>query len=340
MRRKLRAILAVWVVVAALASTGVGLEVDVLELDFQVAPGQTQAFSFVVRNETDIPETFLLYPGDWDRNELGENRFYPPGTLSRSLSDWISVAPASFTLGAGEARQVSGTLSVPQDAAPGTHWGIVFIHGEPRAVEREGTMVTVTKRIGVKIYATVGSVEREGEVRGVHFGGLNPLWFVTEFANPGIVNLEQVHVEAQVYDAYGELLAHITPPAVPCLPGGVRWLVARSDLRPEPGTYFVVVRVDFGAEEIIAAEAYLRVRPLALVPIVGDAPPRDLNGDGLYEDIDGNGVFDERDVELFAEYWMRPAVQGNWRAFDFNNSGRVDERDVEALAELLERYLP
>ncbi|QAA76597.1 MAG: hypothetical protein BIP78_0831 [Candidatus Bipolaricaulis sibiricus] len=324
-----------WIAIALLATTGLGLEVDLLEVDLDVAPGQTYAFSFIARNETAVAETFSVYVGDWDRDEMGGNRFYPPGTLPRSLSAWLSVSPASFVLGPGESREVRGTLRVPVDAPAGTYWGIVFVHGEPRPVDHGGTTVMVARRIGVKVYATVGQAPLQGEIRGLRFGGLNPLWLVVEFANPGLVNLRAVRSEVRIFDAQGEQMAQFELDPFPCLPGGIRQVVVETEVRPAPGMYLVVARVDPGGEEIIAGQAYLRVRPLSLAPLAGGSLPRDLDGDGLYEDINGDGVFDERDVELFRAVWASPEVQANVRAFDFDNSGRVDERDVDALAALL-----
>ncbi|MBC7169404.1 hypothetical protein H5T54_00510 [Candidatus Bipolaricaulota bacterium] len=329
-----------WISTLLLGLTGLALEVDLLEVDLNVAPGQVYTFSFLARNETAVAETFSVYVGDWDRDEAGGNRFYPPGTLPRSLAAWLSVAPGSFSLGPGETREVRGTLHVPADAPVGTHWGIVFVHGEPRPVDHGGTTVMVARRIGIKVYATVGTAPAQGQVRRLEFGGLNPLWVVMEFANPGVVNLRQVRSEVQIYDSQGGQVVQIEPDPFPCLPGGVRRLVVETELRPAPGMYLVVARVDPGGEEIIAAQAYLRVRPLSLAPVAGDAVSRDLDGDGLYEDLDGDEVFAERDVELFRAAWMSPQVQTNVRAFDFNNDGRVDERDVEALTELLASRAP
>lgn len=330
--RKFLLVLALGPALAAAA-----LEVNLLELDLAVVPGQVYPVSFIVRNETAVAEMFSVYLGDWDRDATGENRFYPPGTLPRSLASWLTVAPTSFSLGPGEVREITGTLRVPVGAEVGTHWAIVFVQGEPQPMEYQGTTVMVAKRIGIKIYATVGSPLTAGEVRDLSFRGLNPLWLVVEFANVGLVNLRAVRVGVEIYDATGDVVARAEPDPVPCLPGGVRRVVVATEVRPCPGTYLVVARVDPGGEEVLAAQAYLRVRPLYLVPIGGASVPRDLDGDGLYEDIDGNGVFDEQDVQLFARSWMTPAVQGNWWAFDFDNSGHVDEADVDALAVLLAR---
>ncbi|MCX7750819.1 MAG: hypothetical protein N2320_04690 [Candidatus Bipolaricaulota bacterium] len=324
-------------ILVCLASWGaVALEVNLLEVNLAAVPGVRYEFSFVVRNELEVPERFALYVGDWDRDEWGENRFYPPGTLPWSLASWVAVGPASFVLGPGEAREIRGTVSVPAGVSSGTYWGIVFIHGEPRPVEQGGTTVMVAKRIGIKVYATVGTPRPQGTVRKLEVRGLNPLWVALEFVNSGLANLREVRADVRVYDAAGRELVRVEPSAVPCLPGGARWIVAETGLRPTPGTYVVVARVDLGGEEVLGAQVTLRVRPLSLVPLVaGAGAPRDLDGDGLYEDVDGSGAFDEGDVRLFAEAWGTPGVQGNARAFDFDNSGRVDSADVEALRRLL-----
>lgn len=333
-------IILIGVLVVAAGLPCAGLEVNLLEVDLSVDPGQLHTFTFIVRNETEVSEMFTVYVGDWDRDELGGNRFYPPGSTARSLAPWLAMAPAAFALGPGETREIKGALAVPASIGAGTYWGIVFIHGEPRPVDHGGTTVLVAKRIGVKVYASVGAARPEGEVRRLEFRGLNPFWLVAQFRNAGLTNLRDVRVEVQVYDSKGDLLTRVEPDPVPCLPGGERWVQVDTGLRLKPGTYLVVARVDPGGDEIIAAQASLRVREFTLFPVAGDQVSRDLDGDGLYEDIDGNGVLDEDDVDLFRAQWASAPIQGNARAFDFDNSGRVDERDVEALADLLKSRSP
>ncbi len=327
-----------WISALLLGLSGLGLEVDLLEVDLDVAPGQVHTFSFIARNETAVPETFSVYVGDWDRDETGENRFYPPGTLPRSLSAWLSVAPASFTLGPGETREIRGTLHVPAGAATGTHWGIVFVHGEPRPVEHQGTTVMVARRIGVKIYATVGTGERTAEVLSLEPRGLNPLWLRLKFVNTATVNLREVKVEVEVYDQFGDLVAKAGVDPFPCLPGAARWVVVPTDFRPGPGAYHILAKVDIDGDTLLAGQVSLRVRPLELAPVAdGKGVPRDLNGDGFYEDVNGDGVFDEADVTTFLAVFGHPIIQGNWRAFDFNNDGVVDWGDVFELQRMLDR---
>ena len=318
--------------VCALAPLAVALEVDVLEIEVSAAPGQVRPLTFLVRNETAVAEWFTLYVADWDRDEHGNNRFYPPGTLPRSLAPWLEVSPTSFRLEPGESRQVAGVVRVPAaGVSTGTYWGMVFVQGEPRPVMYQGSVVMVTKRIGIKVYLHVGGVRSAGAIRAVEPRGLNPLWIAVRFENTGAFNLKDMRAQAQVYDSTGKLVAEAVPVTFPCLPGGERWVRLDTELRVGTGTYLVVVKVELPGGSLLATQASLRVRALALAPLSGGESPRDLDGDGLYEDVNGDGSFDDNDVDLFQAQYMGAQVQANWRAFDFNNDGQVDERDVQIL---------
>lgn len=315
---------------------GAAFEVNLLELEFQARPGVTLSFSFIVHNELAQAEQITVYLGDWDRDEYGENRFYAPGTLSRSSALWTQVAPTSFLLAPGEVREVQGTIGVPQDVEPGTYWAIVFVKGEPRLVLYQGVMVTVTRRIGIKLYVTVEPATVRGELRGVEIRGMNPLWAWVKFANTGTKNIREVKTTLRVIDIQGKTLLEVSAPSVPCLPGAERWIRVDTDFRPEPGVYQLLATVDYGGEELVAMPVRLVVRPLSLFPLEeGLATPRDLDSDGFYEDLNGDGLFNEADLALFEQKLTHPVVRANFRAFDFNNDGVVDEKDLEALRGLL-----
>jgi len=330
MKRVLLSVFFLW------AFGGVAFEVNLLEVDLQARPGAVLAFSFIVRNELAQPEQIVLYLGDWDRDEFGENRFYEPGTVSRSAAAWTRVAPTSFVLAPGEVREIQGTVQVPADIPPGTYWTIVFVQGEPRLVPYQGVLVTVTRRIGIKIYVTVEPAEVRGELRGLEVRGLNPLWAWVKFANTGTRNLREVRASLRVIDVQGRTVAEVTASPVPCLPGAARWIRVDTAFRPEPGVYQVLATVDYGGEALLGLTLRLVVRPLNLLPLgEGWGVPQDLDGDGFYEDLNGDGVFDEVDLDVFARNLAHPVVRANFRAFDFNNDGVVNEEDLAALEALL-----
>lgn len=206
------------------ALSGWALEVKLLEVDLLGRPGEVLSFSFIVRNELAEAERITLYLGDWDRDETSENRFYPPGTLARTVAPWLSISPTSALLGPGETREISGTVQIPSPVDPGTYWAIVFVQGEPRLVPYQGVMVTVTKRIGIKIYVTVEPAQAQGTLRAVEPKGLNPLWVLVKFQNTGTRNLREVQGKLRILDVRGQELASFPLGPFPCLPGAERWV--------------------------------------------------------------------------------------------------------------------
>jgi PKD repeat protein len=69
----------------------------------------------------------------------------------------------------------------------------------------------------------------------------------------------------------------------------------------------------------------------AIPAVVGDSPPTDSDGDGIYEDVDGNGQFTILDVVAFLEAHDTATVESNTAAFDVDGNGQVTILDVVAL---------
>jgi hypothetical protein len=61
------------------------------------------------------------------------------------------------------------------------------------------------------------------------------------------------------------------------------------------------------------------------------APPRDVDGDGLYEDVNGDGAFDVVDVQALFVGLDSDAVRNHPDEFDFNGDGTVNVVDVQRL---------
>jgi hypothetical protein len=82
------------------------------------------------------------------------------------------------------------------------------------------------------------------------------------------------------------------------------------------------------------AAARLVTTPVEPGPVAdADGPPRDGDGDGLYEDVDGDGDRTYEDVVTLFEGLEGESVGTTPRAFDFNGNGRLDHADIVALFE-------
>jgi PKD repeat protein len=129
----------------------------------------------------------------------------------------------------------------------------------------------------------------------------------------------------------------------------------------------IVDRIGAGSEEIVLAEVVLRGKAegtiqielvvvrmdddrggnipvttrngvLEAVRVLGPPsveenlpPPRDLDGDGLYEDINGNGRLDYDDVVKFFRHFDDSVITQYSRYYDFNRNGRLDYDDIVEL---------
>jgi hypothetical protein len=71
--------------------------------------------------------------------------------------------------------------------------------------------------------------------------------------------------------------------------------------------------------------------PDVLPVLSASVPPRDIDGDGLYEDVNGNGRQDFADVVVFFNHLAWCAANEPTAAFDFNRNGRIDFADVVTL---------
>ncbi|MFO8034657.1 MAG: hypothetical protein R6U88_05815 [Candidatus Bipolaricaulota bacterium] len=323
------------------AASGSALQITQLEFEFTLMPGEEREFSFQVRNDGESAQRITTQLGDWKRAPTGGHHFLEPGALPRSLADWLEVSPHSFTLGPSEVQEVSGTVRVPPanpDLLGGTHWAVIFVQGEPRLQEHEGAMVLSVERFGVKVLVDLPPRERDATIQALEPGGLNPLWVEIEVANTGNTNLSGIEGNVIVYDQTGEELGRYAIDSFSCLPGAKRIVHVETDLQlSEAGDYNILVTVDAGLDHLIATQRIVRVRRLALQPLEeGWDVPQDLSGDGLYEDVLGDGSFHQGDVDALGEYLYRPAVQRNWRAFDFANDGQVSADDVAALQAMLD----
>jgi hypothetical protein len=110
------------------------------------------------------------------------------------------------------------------------------------------------------------------------------------------------------------------------------------DLALPPGEYLVRVD-DAGVETVerpVTVESASTVSvdiALEIAPVSGDAPPRDLDGDGLYENLRGDGRFDILDVQALFNNLDDPALQANAALFNFQGGDpdQVTVQDVQAL---------
>ncbi|MFB6287145.1 MAG: dockerin type I domain-containing protein [Candidatus Bipolaricaulia bacterium] len=119
--------------------------------------------------------------------------------------------------------------------------------------------------------------------------------------------------------------------------------LAKLDVRPrQPGDAEISLDVvTFIDDKSQSLDPFVRPLSMSITPVVSpvgdsDRPPRDLNGDGLFEDVNGDGSLTEADAILLALNLNSSVIQENVSRFDFNGDGTVSFADVQELRRQLQ----
>ena len=113
---------------SALAQSTLGVEPPVLLKEAK--PGEALTQTLTVYNVGTRPVRVRASLGDWTYDPMGKLQFLPTGSLRESASPWVTFSPAEFLLEPKQSRPLTYTLTVPKEATPGTHWGILFLESE------------------------------------------------------------------------------------------------------------------------------------------------------------------------------------------------------------------
>ena len=152
-------------VVHAQSGAGIGLAPAVIEEG--AAPGEVQRYTVDVSNLSNSEQTYYVFM----RDIVGVNNDNSPvyatagqESTRYELSRWVSLAVDQITVPAGQSVPVSFTLTVPPEAAPGSHFGALFVSQEPPRLRTTGAGVgyDVANIISIRI---AGDADERAEIR-------------------------------------------------------------------------------------------------------------------------------------------------------------------------------
>lgn len=241
-------------------------QLTVTPSEIVLVPGVTPAASFSVENRGQGQIQATLYQNDWDRNDDGENVFYPIGTVVGSCGDRVKVFPQTVQVEPGAKQSIR--VSTEGATFPSPCWTIVFVENAPRPARGPSRIVYVM-RIGVKVYVLPPNLPKDAEVTGFQMehrrqtaAGATVDTTQEEFAlrvhNSGGVPL---HFEGRVEirDLANNVVATQKVEDFPVLPGAQRRVgIPIPVLRP--GSYVALAVLGYGGEDDLAAQLALDIR--------------------------------------------------------------------------------
>ncbi len=133
-----------FVFIGAAYAQQAGVSITPATIEETLDPGVFKEYSVTIENLNDAEQTFYLFT----RNISGVKDGGVPIFATEDeevtgfeLTEWMALSLDQVTLAPREKRDVSFTLSVPQNASPGSHFGGFFVSVEPPDIEGSGAAV-------------------------------------------------------------------------------------------------------------------------------------------------------------------------------------------------------
>jgi len=261
-------------------NAGQGLEIAPPLVDLKADPGQVVKTQIRIRNVTKDPLVIKAQFEDFVSNgEDGQPKILlnPSEKSPYSIKDWLKTI-SSVTLAPGQRETLEVTISVPKDASPGGHYGVVRFTGTPP--ELEGTGVSLSASVGTLVLVNVsGNVTQSAKVAELYTSQkgkrrslfeYGPITITTRIQNNGNVHFKPKGT-VQVTNIFGKnvYLGQLNQDNRNALPGSIRKFEQTHNKKFLFGRYTVVADVVYGSEsQITSAKTSFWVIPYKLITIV------------------------------------------------------------------------
>jgi hypothetical protein len=241
-------------ITAAFSQESLALQISPALYELTLDPGETRTVSdFEFFNPSEITQEadVLLYDFVVS-DELGGIEVVEESHTRYSLSHWLKVSPEEMKLGSRDHQKVDLTISVPDVAEPGGHYGALFGKIKPPSIGGDITRVGISAGVAGPILLTVtGPVSYAGgiiEFREIPFVNLGPVSFLIRFKNEGTVHYKP-HGTIEIFDWFGNKADVVTVPEKRAFPETIRQLPAVWNRRLLIGKYKARATIYFGAED-------------------------------------------------------------------------------------------
>lgn len=229
---------------------------------YQLKAGETRSDELTIINDGETTYEFTVYAQPYS---VSNEEYDPDFFNERDNTDvykWIKPERTRYRLAAGETTKVSFTVTVPEGARPGGHYGAIFAETQP-AGSAEGNSVARKKRVGTIIYATIeGKYRIGGALQEVSIPTLQlktPLVTETRVKNTGNTDFK-ADLSLTVADLFGGV-KYAETKAYQVLPETTRKMTMKWSNAPTFGLFKVSVSTKF-LDENTTKDSYVLMAPL------------------------------------------------------------------------------
>ncbi len=261
-------------------SPGQGLEISPPVIELSANPGQTVTTSIRVRNFT---QGELIAKGKADDFGAGTDETGQPkllldetGATRYSLKYWVNGVP-DLDLAPGELKTATITISLPANAEPGGHFGVVRFTAVPPNLS--GTGVALSASIGSLILLKVSGPVTE-KVSLAEFSALQnakkssffehgPVGFVVRVKNDGTVH-EIVQGNIVVKDTFGKTVGTVAvnDKGGNILPDSIRKFEEQLGQKQLLGVYSATLSMTYSSSQKLSGKLTFWVVPWKLLLLI------------------------------------------------------------------------
>lgn len=134
-----------------------GISVSPSRIFYKGLPGHTLTESVTFTNNSSTAFNFTSSLKDWERDSIGQKRYFAPGSLDQSNSNWIKLSESTVSLKPGETKKVMIALTVPKDTPIQklTNSMVFFTQMKEqrqRTEDQKQVGVNVLLEVGIQVY--------------------------------------------------------------------------------------------------------------------------------------------------------------------------------------------
>ncbi len=257
---------------AADDTSKVGLAVSPPTFEMAANPGDVLKNKIRVDNVTDdvlsvsIDRRNFTAAGEEGQAELTDE------DTPYSLAKWISVSPTSVDIPAKSSQSFDFTISVPNSAEPGGHFGSVVFKTKARPLSGQ-TGVKIGQEVGSLIFLRVAGDIKQGAAIETFkpeksFYEYGPASFETRVSNSGSVHFKPEGT-ITIANMFGQKVATLAIDGHNVLPGAIRKFTTDWKTKYLFGKYSATVSIKYGDDgRLLTATTTFVALPYKLVGIV------------------------------------------------------------------------
>jgi hypothetical protein len=227
------------------ASPSLSISPVIFEEDLN--PGDIIQKKVTITNNSDVLQNIISEVADFYYDENGSMKFVEESDnnpATSSLKKWLSYETKEFSLNPRESKDVTFTISIPQNADTGGHYGVMFLRTKSNS-DSAGS-IGISSRVGVLVLVTIpGDVKRIGTVSDFKIGTLNeknilspqsffekgPIGFSFKVTNSGNSHFKPVG-NITITDTFGKKVMEVPPQDTRSFPGTPRTYIQSATLDP------------------------------------------------------------------------------------------------------------